>query len=200
MEIYNKLVKKLKRIKRGFEFTTYTYDVHRILKKYGDKKITKIEVCKSPIPSYIIDIGNIVSLGQLKKNIPFNTCHIFLKITIENKQFILEKNEIIIIKKWKNRKNTEYKSIELNNPIRLKKLLHKVKSQMKYNYYTFDIQTNNCQDFAINILNILNIDSPDIKKFIKQDLQNLYYNMPITEIIINFIMFFKMILYIILYL
>jgi hypothetical protein len=200
MEVYKQLVKKLKRLKSAFEFKNYTYEVKRMIKKYGNKPITKIEIGKMLLPYYVTNGLNIISLGQFNKNMPNNIFHFFLKLTIGNAEIVLEKNEFIIIKKWKNKKNIEYKNINLCKPIKLKKILHDVALRMQHNYFTFNTQTNNCQNFIIHVLQSLNVYTQDIQTFVKQDLQKLYYNMPITEVIANFVLFYKMILYIIVYL
>lgn len=200
MEIYNAIVKKFKKITHRLQGTTYMYETNKILKKIGDQKITKIEIGKMPVSSYVINTVNTISLGQIKKNIPYQLYHIFFKLSIGNKEFVLEKNEFIKIQKWKHRKNAEYKSIELYKPITLHKLLHKVQTRMKHNFFRFNIKTNNCQDFAIHILQSLKVYNSDLKLFVKQDLQNIYNNTYITQIIAEFCIFLKIILNVILYL
>lgn len=199
MEIYKKIVKKIKRMKNILYGSNYVYETKQILKKIGDQPITKIEIGKSPIPSYIIDTFNKISLGEIKKNIPYQLYHVFLKITIDNKEYVLEKNEFIKLQKWRYRKNTEYKELPLHKPTTLHKILHKVKSKMKHNFFRFNFKTNNCQDFTIHILQSLHLYYPGIQSFVKQDIRNIYNNMYITPIIAEIIIVLKLILHVILY-
>ena len=181
-----------KKLKRIFIKSTYSTSSGKILKKYGNQIITKVEIGKSRLPPYIKTIGNILSLGQLHKNLPFDLYHFFLKFTLTNIVIIVEKNGIINIRPWKYRHDTVYTDLVINNPMTLKHLMTKTKKQMGNYYYSFDFEHNNCEFFMIHLLQIMKIEVPPI---LNENYSNIYNNIYILKLLVPYILFIRHKLY-----
>lgn len=80
-------------------------NVKDFIQKYGDKDITSIIICKTPVEKYVKTALNVISLGKFNKNIQDlsydNIFHLYIYVVIGNETFIMEKNEIITITKAK---------------------------------------------------------------------------------------------------
>jgi len=176
--------------------STYNKHSRKLLKKYENQYITKIEIGKSPIPSYIIDYANIFSLGQVSKNLSNEIFHFFLKITLKTCSIIIEKNEIIIIKKWKYRPNTSYTEVNIIKPITLKKLVHRTRKQMGPLFFTYDVKDNNCEHFVIELLKVMNIEKPSV---LHNDFDHMYDNIVLTKMAWDFTIYIRKILLILYY-
>ena len=184
-----------KKINSLFNKQTYSKFSKKILKEYGNQTITKIEIGKTPLPQYVRIIANIVTLGQFEKNMPFDIYHFFLKITLNsNTVLTIEKNEFIILKKWKYRSDAIYTNVILPKSITLKKLLSKTKKRMGNQYFAFDTQYNNCEYFMIHLLKIMKIKVPLI---LNNDLSNLFYKLTYTKYIWYFFIYIRKIIHII---
>ena len=184
-----------KKLRKLFNKQTYSKFSKKILKKYGNQTITKIEIGKSLLPQYLITIANIVTLGQFDKNLPFELYHFFLKITLKsNIILIVEKNEIINIKKWKYRDNTVYTDVVINKQMTFKHLISKTKKQMGDQYFAFDFHHNNCEFFIIHLLKIMKIETP----ILNQNYSNIYNNIYIMKILLPYLLFIRQKLYYIL--
>ena len=178
--------------KKLFVQSKYTRFSKKILKKYGNQTITKIEIGKSRLHPYIKTIGNILSLGQFHKNLPFDLYHFFLKITLTNIVLIVEKIGFINIRPWKYRVYTVYTYLILPHPITLKHLMTKTKKQMGNYYYSFDFEHNNCEFFIIHLLQIMKIEVPPI---LNENYSNIYNNIYILKIVLQYVLFIRQKLY-----
>jgi len=185
----------LKKLKRIFIKSTYSTSSGKILKKYGNQIITKVEIGKSLLPPNLRYYANLVTLGQFTKNLPFDIYHFFLKITLSsNTILIVEKNDIINITKCNVIDNTNYTNLILPNPITLKRLLTKTKKKMGNLYFSFDFHHNNCEFFIVNLLQVMKIEAPILNK----NYSNIYNNIHIIKILLPYMLFIRQKIYYIL--
>ena len=174
---------------------TYSRSCKKMLKKYGNQHITKIEFGKSQVPQYLITIADIVTLGQFTKNLPFDLYHFFLKITLSsNTILIVEKNDIINITKCNVIDNTNYTNFILPKPITLKRLLTKTKKKMGNLYFSFDFHHNNCEFFIVNLLQVMKIEAP----ILNDNYSNIYNKIYIIKILLPYMLFIRRTIYYIL--
>lgn len=79
--------------------------LREFLNKYGEKEITSIIICRTPVEKYVKTALDVLSLGKFSKNIErlsYDTVfHLYIYVVIGNETFIMEKNEIITITKAK---------------------------------------------------------------------------------------------------
>jgi hypothetical protein len=80
-----------------FGLSDYSPSVRHILEDFGNKKINKIEIYRTPLPSFINTTLDILSLGKFGKQNDYDSLfHLFLVLYLEGGTKILwEKNEQI---------------------------------------------------------------------------------------------------------
>jgi hypothetical protein len=171
----------------------YSPDQKKIIEKYGANAITSIKIGRSPIPSAINAILNIVTLGafqKLLKQSPYDKLvHLFSIITLDNGiKILLEKNERINIKVVSsyNPKNSEYvDATYIPSGLTFKELLDNGKKVLGNKYFKYDAIQANCQDYIIGILKGSSILNDNLQQFIKQDVETIFKTLPITKKIMN---------------
>ena len=78
--------------------------IKQFVKSHGHLKIKKLEVCREPIASIFNKILKLARKTPLKRFTDKydEIFHLFLKLTLEDKSvWQLEKNQRMILKKWK---------------------------------------------------------------------------------------------------
>jgi hypothetical protein len=169
---------------------TFLNSVQKILNRIGDDEILKITVNRTPLSKVLKFLLNITSLGQLEKkmeNTDYDTLyHLFLVIQTKNGSFVVEKNEVIQIYKFKTLgKGTETLFVPSNAGLTLNEMLEKTKNRMLDKFFSYKGQDNNCQFFVNNMLISNNLNTDVLEKFILQDTQQLFENNPRFRKIVN---------------
>jgi hypothetical protein len=167
--------------------------IYKVREKYNlinDKQIKNIIICRKPINNLIKEFINVVSLGELNKNMEkYNYDKLFhLSILLiydyNNICCLVEKNEYInidFINKDDYLNKCEYINVDINNKIlTLEKLFNNTIEKIgKDNFYIYRFDSWNCQNFIYNILYHNNLMNEFHEKFILQDtfkiLENLNY-------------------------
>jgi len=176
-----------------FGIKDYSPDQKKIIEKYGANAITSIKIGRSPLPSAINAILNIVTLGafqKLLKQSPYDKLvHLFCIITLDNGvKILLEKNERINIKVVSsyNPKNSEYvDATYIPSGLTFKELLDNGKQVLGNKYFKYDAIKSNCQDYILNVLKGSSILNDNLQQFIKQDVETIFKTLPITKKIMN---------------
>lgn len=176
-----------------FGRSDYPADQKRIIDKYGSNAITHIRVGRTPLPSALTSVLNIVTLGafqQLVKQSPYDKLfHLFSIITLDNGlRILLEKNEAInmkIISSY-NPKNTEYVDASyIPSGLTFKELLDNGQKIQGGKWFKYNATSNNCQDFIIALLKGSSILTKELQDFIKQDVKSIFQTLPLTKKIMN---------------
>ena len=156
----------------------YTQSFHKYLDRFGDYQITKITVCRVPISKAIMTLLNISSRNEFQKNLkktPYDKLyHLFLKIEINDRDFILEKNEVLSLTLNGSSIKSESLEIPIGNDLTLVEMLDKTKKKMGDKFFSYKAQDNNCQYFAQSFLAANNLSSSETKEFIMQDVSFLF--------------------------
>ena len=159
----------------------YPPSLTSIQNKYGNELITKIDVCRNPVPSTITTAMNAVSFGgfnKILKTEPYDKLfHLFLKITTNISSFIIEKNERINASTTIP-KITESMNVIFSNGLTFNQLIQNTRNYMGNRFLQYDPSTNNCQDFVLAILQSNNILTDELKQFIKQDTSQIFKSNP----------------------
>ena len=169
--------------------------ITKLLQNYGDIEIKMITIIRKPIQSYIKNILNILSLGQLKENMKYlnydKIFHLFMIIKLKTDENILiEKNERINILLTKDIFNQfENKKIVVNDLTINKMFSNTLKNITVDNFFIYKSHSYNCQNFLINLLKYNNLLNNELNDFILQDVEKLFYKMnyikPISDFITN---------------
>jgi len=167
----------------------------RIINKYGDYKIQSIKIGRTPLPSFLTRVLNVVSLGaynKLVENSPYDKLfHLFMIITLSNGiviKILLEKNETLNIKVVSNYspKDAEYMDVSrIPSGLTFGNLLEGVRKIQGSNLFKYSALDNNCQKFIRDVLKGSNMLNDSLNKFIIQDVKSIFKNYTKTRKIIN---------------
>ena len=169
----------------------YPPSARALIKQYGDKVITHIDIIRQPIQSFINTAFNAITFGQFQKKLeelPYDKLfHLRMVITFQDGQKLqVEKNEVINIqKKIDNVKGQEVMPVTINKPISLNQLLEGGKAVLKDQYFSYRAFGNNCQDYQIALLKGSDLLTQQLSNFIKQDVSELATINPYLKKIAN---------------
>jgi hypothetical protein len=158
---------------------TFLNSVQNVINRIGDDEIKRITVNRTPLSKVLKFLLNITSLGQLEKkmeNTNYDTLyHLFMVITTNSGSYVVEKNEVIQIYKFKSLgKGTETLPVPIDAGLTLNDMLEKTKNRMMDKFFTYKGQDNNCQYFINNMLISNNLNTDVLEKFILQDTRQLF--------------------------
>ena len=175
--------------------SNYPVEQQRIIDRYGDRTIKSIKIGRTPLPSILTKIINMVSLGAFNKLVeksPYDDLfHLFCILTLDNGsvvKILLEKNEAINMKVVSNYnpKNAEYVEVSrVPSNLTFNDLLNNARKLQGSKFFKYQSDTNNCQDFLIAVLKGSSMLNDSLSKFIKQDVKSIFKTLPITQKIIN---------------
>lgn len=163
----------------------YPPDARQIIKEYGTKLITHIDIGRTPVQKALTESLNILSMGSFNKKLndtPYDRLfHLYLIVTLDGgKKIRIEKNEVINISTNLNIKpNAETKSLSFaSGGVTLNQLLEGGKKIQGSRYFDYSAYNNNCQDFILALLKGSGIGNEQDYNFIKQDTKTLFKNNP----------------------
>ena len=173
----------------------YPIQQKRIIDKYGERTINSIKIGRTPLPSILTKIINMVSLGAFNKFVdrsPYDDLfHLFCILTLDNGttvKILLEKNEALNMKVVTNYdpKNAEYVDVpRVPSNLTFNDLLNNARKIQGSNYFKYSSDTNNCQRFISDLLKGSSMLTDSLSKFINQDVKSIFKKLPITQKIIN---------------
>jgi len=149
-----------------------------ILNKDGNDEIAKIVVTRTPVPKYLTEIINAVSLGQFNKELakqPYDTLfHLYLVIhTKGGKKIGVEKNDVITLFHDTTREKAEEIEIPVHKFLTLNIMMEKTKERMGDKFIPYNARNCNCQDFVLAMLKANGLDNPQVDKFVKQNVNSV---------------------------
>lgn len=159
----------------------YPENVQRLLNTIGNKKVSNINICRSVVPRYLEILLNIISLGKfgqakLKNNFD-KFYHLYMTFEIDNKKYMLEKNQLINLSSAP-KKCEEMVSVS-GGGFTLNEMLENARKKLgDTNFFTYDAFQRNCQAFITAILKANNISTPESEKFIYQNIEGLKKDLP----------------------
>ena len=170
----------------------YPPKVRNIISKVGGDIIASIEIGRTPVPSMLTSMLNILSFGEFQKKFgatPYDKLyHLFMVIrTTKGERVMFEKNEVInSALRYKIPPNTELKKIDgIPQNLSINDFLLKgLQRQGKEKFFTYSASHNNCQDFIVNLLQANNIGG-NVISFVKQNTKELFEGLPRLRKIAN---------------
>lgn len=171
----------------------YPADQKRIIQKYGAIAIRSIRIGRTPLPSAINSVLNIVTLGAFQKLVqasPYDKLfHLFSIIELDNgTKILLEKNEAINMKVVSayTPKNTEYiDATYIPSGLTFKEMLDNGQKIQGAKWFKYQAVNNNCQLFIIALLQGSSVLTKELQDFIKQDIKSIFQSLPLTKQIMN---------------
>lgn len=165
--------------------------VKKFLNNHGDKKIIYSVVFRKPIEGIFQRIGNIMTLGMLKKRMSRlkydKMYHLGMIVKFKNTSgyYVIEKNARIRAVRVKNLKKLLDSSDRM--PLKLRTNLNEMFSKALANglkvIYRHD--SANCQNFIMELITADGSMTSKLKRFILQDVKYLMKKNPLTRSLIN---------------
>lgn len=167
----------------NFQGSSLSISVKKLLKTIGDLEIKKLTVARIPLSKGLNFLLNLVSNGEYEKRkseLSYDDIfHLYLVIETSKGAYILEKNEVIYLARFKGFKpKTETIDINRISGLTLHILLAKTKAMMEQNFYSYNAKANNCQTFIYSIIKSNGMMTNEVKDFILQDTEYLFKNNP----------------------
>jgi hypothetical protein len=165
----------------------YPYDQQRLLNKYGDNMVNQIRIGRTPLPSIVGKLLNIVTFGGYQKLVDKSyddLFHLFSIISLDNGVDILaEKNQSINMKVVNNYnpKGAEYIDISVPSGLTFAELLNNTRKRMGKDFFNYHPTNNNCQDWIISLLQGSSLLTNSAKDFIKQNVVSIFTKYPRTR-------------------
>ncbi len=150
--------------------------LNNLLSKYGDNKIIKISICRTPLSKPVYYLVNIITLDEFRKNRKKlnydNIYHLYMIVYLDNGViFGIEKNvRLNIWFKITIRKNSKCKNKIVNN-ITLIDFIENGEKIGGSDFYRYTADYNNCQKFINDLLKSNKIIG--LSKFVLQDAGSL---------------------------
>ena len=152
----------------------------KVMDNLGNVPIKRIQIYRTPINSMIEKALKLISFGTFSSGEYDKLFHLAMILTLENnKNIIVEKNSVInLAGDYKTTDKTEVLDIPFNKTITLKgmfdKTLNRIGNKKMFLYDAFNRgEATNCQGFIKEMLISENLYSPDVDKFVFQDLTNI---------------------------
>ena len=170
---------------------SYIKSVTTLLRKVGNEVITDIKVARSPLSKILSFFLNLASVGEFEKRLsqtPYDKLyHLFMIVKTDKGTYILEKNEVIIVKRFNGKltKQTEVLQTNLREGLSLNILLERTRKNIGDKFYTYKGQDNNCQFFINSILKSNGLNTDELEKFVMQDTRHLFDGNPRFRKIVN---------------
>lgn len=157
----------------------YTNVVKETLNKYGMDQIKKIRVSREPLSSKIQQALELVNKQSKEKY--DELFHLSLIVTVQYRDLLIEKNETIEIEdNFKMKSTRTLIDVPMNGKqITLNKLMENTLNGMgPEKYFEYNAWLNNCQSFVSSILKYNGLLTPELQKFIMQDLTQIVETTP----------------------
>ena len=148
--------------------------VRKLLEQVGEEKITSIKLFRKPIS--LSAFAKFV--GVLKGTDYDDLLHLGMII---NGKYLLDKQDVIHFERSSlpTGKDVESMDVTVDKDITINELIEKTRKRMgDADFTNYSSKKNNCQDFIMNILSANGLNSSEYTKFIKQDLQKVFNNLP----------------------
>lgn len=155
------------------------------LKKYETQPIKSIKVVREPLTGGVNLFANALTAGKFeevaRKQGEAGFFHLYSLLTLDDGTVLIyEKNERPVLQVYKSTPGSKAESVEASGKnIPLGQFVQKSIDRMGLqNFVSYDPLKRNCQDHLINSFTANGLLTPDLQKFIKQDLTELVESTP----------------------
>jgi len=165
------------------------------MKKFGDKKIVSMEVCRQPISRMLRTLLNITTLGGVEKYLKTHShdelFHLYGVATLEDgTRLQIEKNQRVDVSQKVrsiSKKGSCVDVPKIPDGLTFAELMDNTKSQMGKDFFVYQSATSNCQGFMTNVMTSNGMMTPELNSFINQDTIKIFNKAPWASKIANFI-------------
>lgn len=165
------------------------------MKKFGDKKIVSMQVCRQPISRMLRTLLNITTLGGVERYLKTHShdelFHLYGVVTLEGgTNLMIEKNQRVDVSqkvRALSKKGACVDVSKISDGLTFGELMNNTKAQMGKDFFVYQSATSNCQGFMTNVLTSNNMMTPELNTFINQDTIKIFKKAPYASRIANFI-------------
>ena len=152
-----------------------------VLQKYGNRKITSIQIVRTPLASSTRKFLRYISLGTYDYAVrAADYDKMFHLALVINNELCLDKQEVIKFRKTNCiHRSSDVINVKLVSEITVNELIERARLFMgNAAFSNYNALYNNCQDFVAAVLQANNLLTSDNFAFIKQDAAAVFQNMP----------------------
>jgi len=190
VESIKQSIQEAKRVVYGN--SDYNTKSRKVLEEVGDAKVFGAKLYRTPVPAYLIEILNVVSLGDFKKKLKDTEYdklfHLGIILETSKGRVLIEKNEVINVSKSIPNKTEGYEEKEVplhNHNLTVQEVLDNTRGVLKDRFFKYSAYDNNCQNFILSLLKANNIGSEKDREFVKQDTEELFKSNPYLRKLAN---------------
>jgi len=153
--------------------------VKKTLKEIGNNIPTNFVIMRAPVQRYINTLLNVISFGQweqLKQKHNYDDFfHLSIVFVINGQQWRLEKNEIIKLTPYTPREGEETLPIGSSPDAKtLNEIFMETIGRVgEEQFYRYNAWSYNCQQFIMDILQTIKLDTAEATAFVKQNIDVL---------------------------
>ena len=158
----------------------YSPVVKKALKRFGDQKIHKIIINRTPLSFFLKAALNLTTLGDFNrrfKKYPHDELfHLRIDVHTPKGVISIEKNEAIFIKaRPKTDKKAELRTItDIPSDLTVQGMLDKTQQHMGKKFFPYSAKNNNCSDFIMGILQGNDLGTEEDRNFVNQPVKQLF--------------------------
>ena len=171
------LIQNIKDFIEGRPSGMYPPSIRKFIEQHGNATIENVSALRVPLSGAISKAGNILTLGGMQKRINKLNIdklrHLYVVIRVSGNNYLLEKNETIVIKPDIRRPNEQVINFgPPKNKITVSELFNKLITEDP-NINIYDAFTANCSLFAEHVLKILGVWNNVAASFVQQNVKDL---------------------------
>lgn len=160
----------------------------KVLETAGPLKVLSLRVERAPISS--MSFLRKITLGQIDTLIKKHYDEMFHLSLVINNKYLVEKNQVLNFTIYKRRPQTQ--SMEVALPagfnLTINEMLEKTRNAMGDKAFSsYEVVKNNCQRFVSSVLTANGLMTPELDKFINQDVLSVINELPGVYPIVNII-------------
>lgn len=158
-------------------------NIRNLLKNDGDKEISKLWVCRSPINTVVDKVINFISVGlwsKYKREYSYDDLfHLYLICQLKNGKYVrLEKNHVVTVTYNPSVDFGKCMSVEFNGNLTMKNLVENPNKILGDSFWLYNASTNNCQVWIDNILKYNGLLTDKLHDFIMQKASKIIEKLP----------------------
>jgi hypothetical protein len=171
------LIQNIKDFISGRPAGMYPPSIRKFIEQHGNATIENVSALRVPLSGAISKAGNILTLGGMQRKINELNIdklrHLYVVIRVSGNNYLLEKNETIVIKPDIRRPNEQVINFgRPTNNITVSELFNKLIEEDP-NINIYDAFTANCSLFAEHVLKILGVWNNAAASFVQQNVKDL---------------------------
>ena len=160
--------------------STMPKEIKAILSQVGHKGIRTVTIYRSPIQSFIRDLGSrFTNIDEAMEKLGIDKVyHLWIELGLDDGSILsIEKNERLMASLYHWERAGAQSMTVSYTPTRastVNQLFTGLENRFgKEKVYYYSARTSNCQHFTTDVLSVLGLDTPCIKKFVLQDTRSL---------------------------